>query len=174
MARSDNESPLEAALARLTVLVTALAEAQTRQAEAIVGIVGEREAALRSAREQDDQHRRLAREAGKSCQQRTQEIADRLYPTGTRWSVALFSQRKVVNEMTGKVRMAFAPDSAFPRVEINAGSAEEAQARYQKLCGIVSTEGQIKAVPVGSEGKVEPAGHEAADEHLPAGVEVLA
>lgn len=162
MAKQDTDEKLD----RLTTLVTGLTEA-------IAGIVGEREAALRTSREQEAQFRRLAAENAKSCAQRTQEAADRLYPDGTRYSVALFSQRKVVNEMTGRTRNVYAPDPAFPKVEVSASSPEEAQARYQKLCGIVATEGQIRATPAGEQAQ-EPGRREDADERLPEGVEVLA
>lgn len=167
-----------AGMATLTAVVGKQAANHDRLAGAIADIVGEQQVAARKERQQTENHERIKRETAKTTQQRTQEIADKLHPDGTRFSVALLAYRKVVNEMTGKSRMAHVIDRAFPRLEINAGSPEEAQARYQKLCGIVATEGQIKAVPAGQAQTKAPAIDEndnerLPDERLPDGMEVF-
>ncbi len=92
---------------------------------------------LARAREIDQQQQRQVEraraESSKSAQQRTQELADRT-STGPE-----------------RFRVAIPKDPCQPVLDINAHSEDEARARYQRLCGIRSSEHPILCVPAPAE-----------------------
>ncbi len=153
---------------------------QERLTADLAGAVAEQEEARRKKRDEDANCERKKKAAEKTNQQTTQEIADRLWPVADdRYSVALIRE-KVVSDDNGKRRSAMVADEAHPVIEINAGSAEEANGRYQKLCGIVATEHRIQATRLDASDDAaaleRPARRRpeyANDERLPAGVETM-
>ncbi len=145
-----------------------LAVHQINLSAALAGVVGDREKFLKLERDDIAKLERLRKQAEKSAQVRTQEKSDSLWPTAdNRFRVALLCVKKTTDEATGKRKNLVVPDPAFPVIEINAGSAEEADGRYRKLCGILSTDGQIRATPVGEPMTPRAETH---DEYLPEGV----
>jgi hypothetical protein len=99
-----------------------------------------------------DNMERIKNECQKTAQQRTQEAADRKWPTGQgRYHCALMVNKKVPDPRNPSRTVTMSvPDSfAFPEVQINAESREEAQARYQLICGIRSTDHTIAANLIG-------------------------
>ncbi len=130
----------------------ALAQSQAQTNLALAQITGDRESFLRQEREDTERFKRLRAECEKTATQRTQEAADRRWPAGEgRFRCVLMQQKPVADPADpARRRKVHLPDIlAFPEVEINASSADEARERYRVVCFISGTECEVRALVVG-------------------------
>ena len=141
--------------------LAALAQSQVTTNAALAQIAADRERFLSLERAEIEKVERIRAEVEKTCQQRTQEAADRRWPAGQgRFHVALLESRLAPDPLRpGRQSKQLVPDGAFPEVAIWADSPEEARERYRIICGIRSTEQEIRALPLatGSEPAQAPA-----------------
>lgn len=180
LGRSDEAQPTAPAAPELPGGMTveqalvALAQSQVTTNAALAQIAADRERFLSEERLETERVEKIRRECEKSAQQRTQEAADRKWPDGAgRFRVALLiSELGPDPAKPGRQKKQLVPDRAFPEVEINAATAEEARERYRVICGIRSTDQEIRAIPAAAaraaEAALPPPTWEEPDEKVPA------
>ncbi len=126
-----------------------LAQAQAQSSLDLAKLTGDREAFLHQEREDKERYDRIRKECEKTAQQRTQEAAERKWPVGeSRFRCVLMQQKAVTDPSDpARRRKVLLPDSfAFPEIEINANSEEEARERYRVICFITGTECTVRAL----------------------------
>ncbi len=150
------EAPAPAARLALTTdeKFGILADALLGMQQALASLTLDRDLYLGEERRQEENLKRVRAECEKTAQQRTQERADREWPEGAaRFRVCLMAKPALAADPDhpGKRRLMAIPDGAFPLVEVNAHSADEARQRYLTVCHISSTEHEVRATPVGQQ-----------------------
>ncbi len=131
-----------------------MADAQTQLALALAGQSGDRERFISEERRDIEAQDRIRAACAKTAQQRTQEAADKRWSAGRgRYSVALLSSAVVNDPTSGRRVRQLIPDRAWPIVDVNADSVEEARERYRVICGITgydASQSEVRAVPCGT------------------------